>query len=78
MIYKSGSLFVIYMFFICIFIIFIIIFTELFYTERNHLRNLKIMHQVFYVRMLGEHWIPKELVKLLFPNLEEMITLHSK
>ena len=52
---------------------------ELFYTERNHLRNLKIMHRVYYIKMLSEpHWISKELVKLIFPNHEEMILLHGE
>ena len=52
--------------------------TELFYTERNHLRNLKIMHRVYYMKMLSEpSWISKDLVRLLFPNLEEMIMLHG-
>lgn len=57
----------------------ILVFVELFYTERNHLRNLKIMHQVYYQRMLREtQWITRDLVSLLFPNLEEMILLHQE
>ena len=36
------------------------------------------MHRVYYMKMLSEpSWISKDLVRLLFPNLEEMIMLHG-
>lgn len=51
---------------------------ELFHTEKAHVRNLKVMHKLFYTPMQSLDWIPIETVKLLFPNLDEMITIHSK
>ena len=51
---------------------------ELFYTEKAHVRNLKVMQKLFYQAMLNEPWIPDDLVRLLFPNIEEMIKVHGK
>jgi len=50
---------------------------ELIHTEKAHVRNLKVMHKVFLAPMKQESWIPFDLVKLLFPNLEEIIQVHS-
>ena len=53
-------------------------FAELFYTEKCHVRNLKIMDKLFYRPMLKDGSISQEFTKSLFPNLETMIQLHSK
>jgi len=53
------------------------VINELFYTERSHVRNLKVMQKVFHQRMCQTEWISQDLVKWLFPNLEEMIELHD-
>ena len=58
--------------------ILLLFFTELFYTERTHCRNLKILQNLFYKPMSQDPNISNELIKLLFPNLEEMIALHGK
>ena len=50
---------------------------ELFYTERNHVRNLKIMFRVYYANMLKQS-IPVDFLRLLFPNLEELILIHQE
>ena len=63
--------------FIVIFII-ALLFTELFYTEKSHVRNLKILDKLFYRPMLKDGSISQEFTKNLFPNLETMIQLHSK
>ena len=42
------------------------------------MRNLKVMQKLFYQAMLNEPSIPDDLVRLLFPNIEEMIEVHSK
>lgn len=52
--------------------------SELFYTEKCHVRSLKIMDKLFYRPMLKESSIPNEFTKSLFPNLETMILLHGK
>ena len=52
--------------------------SELFYTEKCHVRNLKILDKLFYRPMLKEQAIPQDFTKSLFPNLETMIVLHGK
>lgn len=56
----------------------VVCFSELFYTERTHCRNLKILQNLFYKPMSQDPNISNDLIKVLFPNLEEMITLHGK
>lgn len=53
-------------------------FLELFHTERAHMRNMKILDQLFNKPMLKTEHISQELVKALFPNLEKIISLHRK
>ena len=40
------------------------------------MRNLKVMHRLFYLPMREESWISSEFVMQIFPNIEEMIELH--
>jgi len=51
---------------------------ELFYTERAHLYNLKVMQHLFYRPMRDDSTIPADFVNLLFPNIDEMIELHGE
>lgn len=53
-------------------------FLELLHTERAHMRNMKILDQLFNKPMLKTEHISQELVKALFPNLEKIISLHRK
>ncbi|KAK3611366.1 hypothetical protein CHS0354_025897 [Potamilus streckersoni] len=53
------------------------VINELFYTERSHLKNLKILDKLFYKPMMADPNISQEFTKSLFPNLETMIILHS-
>ncbi|PRD31171.1 UNVERIFIED_CONTAM: Rho guanine nucleotide exchange factor 12 [Trichonephila clavipes] len=50
---------------------------ELFHTEKTHVRNLKVLDQVFYKPLLQEQLLPLDFLNLLFPNLEEMLEIHS-
>ncbi|XP_011609543.2 rho guanine nucleotide exchange factor 12-like isoform X1 [Takifugu rubripes] len=52
------------------------VINELFYTERAHLRTLKVLDSVFYQRLKGDGILPPEDIKLIFINLEEIIQLH--
>lgn len=52
--------------------------TELFHTERSHVRALKVLSQVFHRPMLETQILPADQIQLLFSNLDEMVTLHSK
>lgn len=50
---------------------------ELFYTERAHLRTLKVLDSVFYQRLKGDAILPPDDIKLIFINLQEIIQLHG-
>ncbi|XP_067675120.1 rho guanine nucleotide exchange factor 11-like isoform X5 [Haliotis asinina] len=53
------------------------VLNELFYTERAHVRSLKIIDKLFHRPMAvegGHH----ELARYLFPNLDQMIELHRE
>ncbi|XP_069115290.1 rho guanine nucleotide exchange factor 11-like isoform X4 [Argopecten irradians] len=52
------------------------VINELIYTERRHVRNLKIMESLFQKPMVQDPNISEEFTKLLFPNLDYMIQLH--
>jgi hypothetical protein len=53
--------------------------TELFYTERAHVRNLKVLQRVFQLPMQRELRESSyvDLTHLLFPNLPQVIAVHS-
>ncbi|XP_054710191.1 rho guanine nucleotide exchange factor 11-like [Uloborus diversus] len=53
------------------------VINELFHTERTHVRNLKVLDRLFYKPLLQEQLLPVEVLHLLFPNLEEMLDIHS-
>ncbi|KAM9348328.1 rho guanine nucleotide exchange factor 12-like [Symphorus nematophorus] len=52
------------------------VINELFYTERAHLRNLRVLDGVFYQRLNRDGILPPEDIKHIFINLEEIIQLH--
>lgn len=52
--------------------------TELFHTERSHVRGLKVLDQVFYQPLRDSSILPAELSTLVFANLEEMLDIHSR
>ncbi|XP_076867187.1 rho guanine nucleotide exchange factor 12 isoform X2 [Brachyhypopomus gauderio] len=53
------------------------VINELFYTERAHLRMLKVLDNVFYQRLSREAILPAADVKNIFTNLEEIVLLHA-
>uniref|UniRef100_A0A3Q3JHA5 DH domain-containing protein n=1 Tax=Monopterus albus TaxID=43700 RepID=A0A3Q3JHA5_MONAL len=53
------------------------VINELFYTERAHLRMLKVLDCVFYQRLNRDGILPPEDIKHIFINLEEIIQLHG-
>ncbi|XP_034539912.1 rho guanine nucleotide exchange factor 12 isoform X2 [Notolabrus celidotus] len=52
------------------------VINELFYTERSHLRRLRVLDSVFYQRLNRDGILPQEDLKHIFINLEEIIQLH--
>jgi len=53
------------------------VINELFHTERSHVRNLKVLDRVFRRPLLESGLMPKEVVDRLFPNIEEVLAVHS-
>ncbi|CAG9534137.1 unnamed protein product [Cercopithifilaria johnstoni] len=53
------------------------VINELFHTERTHVRNLKILYMVFYKPMILLNIVPPEVIKLFFPNLDELLEVHG-
>ena len=53
-------------------------FSEFFQTERSHVRNLKVLDRLFYRPLLDTCHMSKELIERLFPNLEEVLAVHTK
>lgn len=52
--------------------------SELFVTEASHLRTLRVLDLIFYQRMKKENLMSREELARLFPNLPELIEIHSK
>ncbi|XP_012276921.1 rho guanine nucleotide exchange factor 11 [Orussus abietinus] len=54
------------------------VINELFHTERSHVRALKVLSQVFHKPLLESQVLPLDQIQLLFSNLDEMVTIHSR
>nr|XP_048683630.1 rho guanine nucleotide exchange factor 12 isoform X3 [Caretta caretta] len=53
------------------------VINELFYTERAHVRTLKVLHQVFYQRVFREGILTPSDLRKIFSNLEDILLLHT-
>uniref|UniRef100_A0AC34QHJ7 Rho guanine nucleotide exchange factor 12 n=1 Tax=Panagrolaimus sp. JU765 TaxID=591449 RepID=A0AC34QHJ7_9BILA len=54
------------------------VINELFHTERTHVRNLKIIFQVFYKPLLMRQIVNSDIIKLVFSNLDEILDIHTE
>ncbi|XP_020918644.1 rho guanine nucleotide exchange factor 12 isoform X4 [Sus scrofa] len=52
------------------------VINELFYTERAHVRTLKVLDQVFYQRVFREGILSPSELRKIFSNLEDILQLH--
>lgn len=59
-------------------ILFLLLTTELFHTERSHVRALKVLSHVFHKPLLESQVLPLDQIQLLFSNLDEMVAIHSR
>lgn len=50
---------------------------ELIYTERAHVRMLRVLDLVFYQKLSKEAILPPADIKNIFTNLEEILQLHG-
>ena len=53
------------------------VINELFNTERSHVMNMKTLERVFRTPLLDSGLMPQDVVDRLFPNLDEVIQIHS-
>ncbi|XP_052431962.1 rho guanine nucleotide exchange factor 12 isoform X1 [Carassius gibelio] len=54
------------------------VINELFYTERAHVRMLKVLDRVFYQKLTRDNILPPADIKNIFTNLEEIVQLHMR
>ncbi|XP_048016038.1 rho guanine nucleotide exchange factor 12 isoform X3 [Megalobrama amblycephala] len=54
------------------------VINELFYTERAHVRMLKVLDSVFYKKLTRDNILPSADIKNIFTNLDEIIQLHMR
>uniref|UniRef100_A0A8C1TB38 Rho guanine nucleotide exchange factor (GEF) 12a n=1 Tax=Cyprinus carpio TaxID=7962 RepID=A0A8C1TB38_CYPCA len=54
------------------------VINELFYTERAHVRMLKVLDSVFYQKLTRDNILPPADIKNIFTNLEEIVQLHNQ
>ncbi|XP_017284495.1 rho guanine nucleotide exchange factor 12 isoform X1 [Kryptolebias marmoratus] len=52
------------------------VINELFYTERAHVRMLKVLDHIFYQKLSKDAILPPADIKNIFTNLEEVLQLH--
>ncbi|KAK2847197.1 hypothetical protein Q5P01_010196 [Channa striata] len=52
------------------------VINELFYTERAHVRMLRVLDHVFYQKLSKEAILPPADIKNIFTNLDEILELH--
>ncbi|XP_009300161.2 rho guanine nucleotide exchange factor 12 isoform X2 [Danio rerio] len=52
------------------------VINELFYTERAHLRMMKVLENLFYQPLIRDAILPPADIKNIFSNLEEIVQLH--
>ncbi|XP_041657856.1 rho guanine nucleotide exchange factor 12 isoform X2 [Cheilinus undulatus] len=52
------------------------VINELFYTERAHVRMLRVLDHVFYQKLSKEAILPPVDIKNIFTNLDEILQLH--
>ncbi|XP_070547722.1 rho guanine nucleotide exchange factor 11-like isoform X9 [Ptychodera flava] len=53
------------------------VINELFHTEKTHVRNLKILDRIFMKPMRQEQLLTPEMIRLLFPSLEDLLEMHT-
>ncbi|KAA8594278.1 hypothetical protein FQN60_005112, partial [Etheostoma spectabile] len=52
------------------------VINELFYTERAHVRMLRVLDHIFYQKLAKESILPPADIKNIFTNLDEILQLH--
>lgn len=53
------------------------VISELLVTEAAHVRMLRVLHDLFYQPMADSGFFPLEELQNIFPNLDELIEVHS-
>ncbi|XP_052413507.1 rho guanine nucleotide exchange factor 12-like isoform X2 [Carassius gibelio] len=52
------------------------VINELFYTEKAHVRMMKVLENLFYQPLIRDSILPPADIKNIFSNLEEIVQLH--
>jgi len=51
--------------------------TELIYTERTHIRELRVMQLLFYQPLVNDTAMYRDFANLMFPSLDKVIRVHG-
>ena len=51
---------------------------ELFHTENSHVRNLRVLCDIFYKTLKESALLKSEEIALIFPNIKEMLNVHMQ
>lgn len=54
----------------------IFIFTELFHTERSHVRNLRVIEHIFLQRIVASKTLKQDEINLVFSNVSDVLDIH--
>ena len=53
-------------------------FSELYHTERTHVRHLKVLCRVFFKPILEQKIVGRDFVRVVFANIDEMLEIHTQ
>ncbi|XP_063911076.1 rho guanine nucleotide exchange factor 11 isoform X3 [Zophobas morio] len=54
------------------------VINELFHTENSHVRNLRVLCDIFYKTLKESALLKSEEIALIFPNIKEMLNVHMQ
>ncbi|XP_068892581.1 rho guanine nucleotide exchange factor 1 isoform X5 [Tenebrio molitor] len=54
------------------------VINELFHTENSHVRNLRVLCDIFHKALQDSHVLKADEINLIFPNIREMYDVHTK
>ncbi|XP_008190770.2 rho guanine nucleotide exchange factor 11 isoform X1 [Tribolium castaneum] len=54
------------------------VINELFHTESSHVRNLRVLCEIFYKTLKESQVLKPDEIALIFPNIKEMLDVHTQ
>ncbi|XP_049818465.1 rho guanine nucleotide exchange factor 12 isoform X2 [Aethina tumida] len=54
------------------------IINEIFATENSHVRNLRVLHKIFYEKLRSSQVLKTDELHLIFPNIRDLFEVHNE